>query len=80
MNAGDACVFDISEDKDQIIKLKALADDSAFVLLAGQPINEPIVQRGPFVLSTKEEIKQSFLDFNYGINGFEGAQQWESQN
>jgi len=50
-------VFETSNEADQVIKVKALADDSAFVLLAGQPINEPIFSRGPFVLSSAEELQ-----------------------
>jgi quercetin 2,3-dioxygenase len=60
--------------------VKALAADSAFVLLAGLPINEPISRRGPFVLSTPDELKQTINDYSYGKNGFEGADVWESKN
>jgi len=80
VNGGDAAVFETSNEADQVIKVKAMADDSAFVLLAGQPINEPIFSRGPFVLSSAEELQQTFYDYSYGVNGFEGAQGWESQN
>ena len=57
VNGGDAAVFETSNEADQVIKVKAMADDSAFVLLAGQPINEPIFSRGPFVLSSAEELQ-----------------------
>lgn len=49
-----------------------------FVLLAGKPLNEPIVQHGPFVMNTKEEIEQAFKDYRYGRNGFENAPTWNS--
>jgi redox-sensitive bicupin YhaK (pirin superfamily) len=78
VKGGDAAVFDRSDSEDQIIKVKSLANDSAFILLAGKPINEPISRRGPFVLSTPDELKQTFYDYSYGKNGFEGADQWES--
>ncbi|XP_050212128.1 pirin-like protein [Mercurialis annua] len=50
-----------------------------FVLVAGQPINEPIVQHGPFVMNTKEEIDQTIQDYHYNRNGFEMGKYWNSK-
>lgn len=36
------------------------------LLLAGRPIGEPIVQYGPFVMNSKEEIEQALRDFRDG--------------
>ncbi|HEX2677117.1 MAG TPA: pirin family protein, partial [Polyangiales bacterium] len=46
------------------------SDDAARVLvLAGEPIREPIVQYGPFVMNTRQEIEQAIIDFNAGKFG-----------
>jgi len=37
--------------------------DSRFILVAGSPLNEPIVQKGPFVMNTEEEIHQAIDDY-----------------
>ena len=37
-----------------------------FIMVAGRPINEPIVQYGPFVMNSKEEIDQALTDFRSG--------------
>ena len=40
--------------------------DSRFLLIAGQPLHEPIEQYGPFVMNTKEQIYQAVQDFRQG--------------
>ena len=37
-----------------------------FMLLAGEPLREPIVQHGPFVMSTQDQIMQAFQDYHSG--------------
>ena len=39
------------------------------LLLAGEPINEPIVGSGPFVMNNDEEIRQAILDYQNGKMG-----------
>lgn len=36
-----------------------------FLLLAAQPLNEPIARGGPFVMNTKEEVLQAYDDFKH---------------
>ncbi|KAK3204779.1 hypothetical protein Dsin_018825 [Dipteronia sinensis] len=50
-----------------------------FVLAAGQPLNEPVVQYGPFVMNSQAEIDQTIEDYHYSKNGFEMAKHWRSQ-
>ncbi len=40
--------------------------DARLILVAGKPLHEPIVQYGPFVMNTQEEINQALDDFRNG--------------
>lgn len=51
-----------------------------FVLVGGQPLNQPVVQHGPFVMNTQAEIDQTIEDYHYCRNGFEKAKYWKSQD
>jgi len=41
-------------------------EDTRFLLIAGQPLNEPIAQYGPFVMNTQDQIYQTLADFRDG--------------
>ena len=43
--------------------------DAMVLVLQGQPLNEPIVGHGPFVMNTRAEIQQAITDFNQGRFG-----------
>ncbi len=43
--------------------------DSRFILLSGEPLNEPIASYGPFVMNTEEEIRQAMSDYQTGKMG-----------
>jgi redox-sensitive bicupin YhaK (pirin superfamily) len=48
------------------IQLNAGKDGARLLLIAGQPIGEPVVQYGPFVMNSREEIEQTMQDFREG--------------
>ena len=43
------------------------AQGARVLLLAGRPLGEPIVQYGPFVMNSREEIEQALRDFHNGV-------------
>ena len=48
------------------LKLTATNDNTRFLLVAAQPIDEPIARGGPFVMNTQAEIEQAFSDYKNG--------------
>ncbi|KAF9121096.1 hypothetical protein BGX30_002781 [Mortierella sp. GBA39] len=68
----------LSEDGAETVKIETKDEDAHFVFIAGEPLKEPIVQHGPFVMNTEEEIYETFIDYQYAKNGFERARNWRS--
>ena len=65
--AGVAQVINLSAEG-QDIEVTAIGD-ALVLLLAGEPIQEPVVGYGPFVMNTREEIVQAMRDFESGQFG-----------
>jgi redox-sensitive bicupin YhaK (pirin superfamily) len=48
------------------VRIEAGAEGARVLLLAGKPLREPVVQYGPFVMNTREEIEQAIADYQSG--------------
>lgn len=52
--------------KGERLTIKSGPRGARFLLIAGQPLNEPVARGGPFVMNTRAEVIQAFNDFNRG--------------
>jgi redox-sensitive bicupin YhaK (pirin superfamily) len=52
-------------DRDGVV-ISAGSEETRVLLIAGRPLDEPIIQYGPFVMNSKEEIFQAVQDFQAG--------------
>ncbi len=64
--SGAMAIFD--RDSHGAIQLAATKGTRALIL-SGQPLNEPVVAHGPFVMNTKQEIAQAIKDYRQGKMG-----------
>ena len=48
------------------VRLRAGDDGLRVILLAGRPLREPVARYGPFVMNTKEQVMQAFVDYQEG--------------
>ncbi|MCQ4296422.1 pirin family protein [Pseudomonas stutzeri] len=70
---GELQVGDRPVGKGQLVRLSEQGElrlhsepGTRLILLAGRPLREPIVQYGPFVMNSREEIEQALRDFRDG--------------
>ena len=63
---GQMIYFDQSTDE---IIFTSLSASGSYLLLAGEPLHEPVFRHGPFVTNTEDEIKQAMLDYELGKMG-----------
>jgi redox-sensitive bicupin YhaK (pirin superfamily) len=49
------------------LRVRATARRSELLVAAARPLGEPIVQRGPFVMNSEEEIRRAWDDYRAGI-------------
>ena|SRR5688572_168630 len=64
-NQTELVIFDRKGDE---VEVEAVTGATLFVV-NGQPIEEPVVGHGPFVMNTSQEIRQAFVDLHYGKMG-----------
>ena len=58
----------LSQDGELILYTKE--HEARFILVAGEPLNEPVARGGPFVMNTRAELAQAMDDYHRGKNGF----------
>lgn len=56
----------VFEDNGTTLTLRGGEHGAAMLLAAATPLREPIVQYGPFVMNTEEEIRQAYIDYRNG--------------
>ncbi len=61
--------FVLFKNLDELIQIEA-SHNCKVLVMSGEPIDEPLVSRGPFLMNTMEEIKQAWEDFYNGKFGF----------
>ena len=63
---GQMIYFDQGADS---IQIHSLSQQGSYLVLAGNPLNEPVARYGPFVANTDGEVKQAMLDYQSGKMG-----------
>lgn len=48
------------------LSLRSTAGGARLILVAGRPLREPVARHGPFVMNTREELMQAFVDYQEG--------------
>ena len=63
---GQMIYFDQSSD---LVNLTSISPTGSYLVLAGEPLNEPVVRYGPFVTNTEGDMKKAMLDYQNGKMG-----------
>jgi len=67
VETGCMAILSNDENADGVRLVSADAVPARVLVVAGKPLNEPIVQYGPFVMNTQTEIQQAFDDYQRGV-------------
>lgn len=57
------------EPTDRPFLMTGLSDLSEVFVISGQPLDQPVIHAGPFVMTTREDVRQAGLDFRSGKFG-----------
>ena len=49
-----------------LLQLRTANGDARLIVVAGLPLGEPVARHGPFVMNTREELMQAFVDYQEG--------------
>jgi len=49
-----------------LLQLRAGQQPARLIVVAGRPLGEPVMRHGPFVMNTRQELMQAFVDFQEG--------------
>lgn len=69
LHAGDLAMLQLEGADAELLA----STDSSLIMLGGEPINEPIVASGPFVMNTEAEIHRAMMDYHSGQMGWIAA-------
>lgn len=72
-------VFEQKGDSVTMSVEEGASESARIILVAGQPLDQAVVQYGPFVTTSREEVIQAMMDFQTSSNGFERAADWQSE-
>jgi redox-sensitive bicupin YhaK (pirin superfamily) len=66
---GEGRVVIFAKDGEEVSISNPSNEPAELLLIAGEPIGEPVERYGPFVMNTREEVAQAFRDFREGKMG-----------
>lgn len=67
---GDQIIASVPTDAKEAARL---------IVVAGLPLDQPVIQYGPFVLTDASQVRQAMFDYSTHTNGFERAKDWASE-
>ncbi|KAF5092603.1 hypothetical protein D0Z03_002787 [Geotrichum reessii] len=71
--------FDTKGDGIEVSVPENAEEEAQFAIIGGKILNQPVVQHGPFVETSRERIYKAFMDYQSYSNGFERAKGWTSE-
>jgi len=69
LSLGPQDIAVMNMDGSQTVRIRVDEPNTSVIFLGGEPIDEPIAARGPFVMNSDEEIMQAMMDYRSGKMG-----------